>query len=101
MCGSSTRTLRIEVPSNTREGESYAVKVRIEGDGGYSCSCPGFKFRGTCAHVEDTIEECGWRQGAGPEIQNGRQMQLGICPRCGDKTEVVSFGRSELPEEEQ
>lgn len=100
VCSRSTRTLVIEVPSKGGD-KSYTVKVYVPAEGGYSCSCPGFNFRKTCTHVEDDIEECGWTEGLGPEPQNGRQKQLGICPRCGDPTEKVSFGIAEVQNQEQ
>jgi hypothetical protein len=44
----------IQVPSRSRPGVSYAVKVGPRG--GLSCSCPGFKFRHECAHVQPVRE---------------------------------------------
>jgi len=54
------------------------------------CSCPGFRFRGTCSHTKLSEERCGWQAGVpGAEDQTPEQRQAGVCPRCGSQTILV------------
>jgi hypothetical protein len=39
-------------PSSSRDGVVYAVTVAPEG---YACSCPGFRFRRVCKHVNAAL----------------------------------------------
>ena len=96
VCGRSTRILEIETPSS--DGKStYTVRVE-QPDGAqveHECSCPGFKFRRQCRHVQVVDESCGWVEGESKERQNGREKQLGICPRCGEATYVERFANAD------
>ena len=41
--------------------------------------CPGFRFRGTCSHVEQAKQQhCKWHQ-----FMDGGEPEDGRCPRCG------------------
>lgn len=89
-CVASESVLSISVPSSSSDAV-YQVTASV-GDGGVSCSCPGFQFRKTCKHVSVETRACGWIEGVSDENQNGRQHSLKICPKCGSKTEVIMYG---------
>ena len=77
-----------------RYGRLYGRQADIQRcQYGYTCTCKGFAFRGTCGHVkqvEASDARCGWNSeldpGNGPEQDaNGDPC----CPECG--APVVSF----------
>ena len=54
----------------------------------WSCDCPGFKFRKSCFHIKIAeLERCGWHQ----QFDDGEPIN-GLCPHCGEETEVVMVG---------
>ena len=63
---------------------------------GWSCSCQGFKFRKSCAHVkavEEGNQRCGWNSCLEPTLDtetspNGKQ----VCPECGGPVSVHQVG---------
>jgi hypothetical protein len=59
-----------------------------------TCTCPGFRYRGTCSHTQLLEEKCGWAEGTeSTEQQTREQREAGVCPRCGSSTiEVVASG---------
>jgi hypothetical protein len=42
------RAISYEVPSASSTGVTYRVSVDA---GGWRCTCPGWKYRGTCRHL--------------------------------------------------
>jgi hypothetical protein len=41
--------LRYAVPSSSRDGAAYDIKVEITGD--LTCNCPSGQYRGYCVHI--------------------------------------------------
>ena len=78
----------VTVPSSSGDGE-YEIEIILGEGGSYTCPCRGFFYRQKCGHARVERVECGWVSGVSDEPQNGRQSQLGICPRCGGETDVV------------
>ena len=80
-CSGVVKVARIEVPSASGS-EPRVVEVR---GGAAKCSCPGFRYRGKCRHVEITELECGWDS----KKSAVRQRVGGACPLCGSSTSKV------------
>lgn len=89
-CPAVRRRVKLEMPSTSSEGMAYTIEVSMV-QGIVTCTCPGFRFRGTCHHTQLLEEKCGWVEGAdGVEPQTGEQRASAVCPRCGSATiEVV------------
>lgn len=83
-CLATRRTARIMVPSRSAPDQEYAVEVVLL-RGSVSCTCPGFRFRGTCDHTNFAVDPCGWCEGDAPR-QSADQRERRICPRCGGMT---------------
>lgn len=91
-----------EVFEKTVEGSvgTYEVTFNRFNPGEYSCNwactCPGFKFRGTCKHVKEAeSEKCdyGWGASCGspePDEVWGEGPEY-TCPECGGPTSVMEF----------
>jgi hypothetical protein len=84
-CPASRLVFRIEVPSASRPGETHMIEGVIK-EGTVTCSCPGFKFRGSCRHLRLVEEVCGWNSAESPEPQTLEQKRKHVCPRCGSRT---------------
>ena len=79
-------------------GQTYTVSYGYTPRGPYqydwSCTCKGFKFRGTCRHIEEAkAERCGWNG----ELEVGAQADRDandnpICPECGGPLTAVNVG---------
>jgi len=62
---------------------SHKNRHRVQHD--YSCDCKGYKFRGTCKHIEDAkTKHCSWMQ----QIDGGEPKD-GKCPKCGSDVRSV------------
>ena len=83
----------ITVPSSSDPSKTYEI-VGSFVQGEISCTCPGFKFRETCKHLQLDIEECGWNALESVEPQTLDQKKNHICPRCGSTT--VDAGRGDF-----
>lgn len=90
-CDARVRRFRFRVPSNSTPGKTYEIEGMFN-DGYVRCSCPGYKFRGTCGHLAVEEERCGWDEATSAEAQSLEQKEKGICPRCGSPTERVLRG---------
>jgi hypothetical protein len=89
-CPATRRWARFIVTSTSSPGVEYVVEVSLTA-GQVTCSCPGFRFRGTCHHTDFKEDKCGWIEGAeGSESQTREQKAGGVCPRCGSATILVA-----------
>jgi len=87
-CDAKVREFKFKVKSKSSEGVEYDIEG-VFNDGHIKCSCPGYKFRGTCGHLEVKETRCGWDASSSAEAQSIEQKEKGICPRCGSPTERV------------
>ena len=90
-CIAEKRTFSIVVPSSSNNDIEYTITGSFE-MGQLHCSCPGFKFSGTCKHTRFDIEECGWNSAESVEVQSLDQKDRHECPRCGRRTVDVFHG---------
>jgi hypothetical protein len=90
---------RKDVPGS--RGGTYAVrfeKLPDEADYqyGWTCTCKGFEFRGTCRHVVETRasgERCGWNGTLEPTAECGRDVDDNpICPDCKGEITAMNVG---------
>ena len=63
---------------------------------GWSCTCPGFKFRKTCNHIK-AVEKSGQRCGWNADLEPGRQPVTTpkgelACPECGGPVSAYRVG---------
>lgn len=91
VCDASRKNINIKVPSSKKDGVAYDVFCSFI-DGHVSCSCPGFRFRGSCSHTELKEERCGWSELTSPEAQTEYEKANNTCPVCGSKTSNVMSG---------
>ena len=93
MC-ESNRNWRKEVQGN---GGVYVVEWgRVydrDVDYGFTCTCPGYKYRKACRHIRDVSgERCAWHE----EYNNPEMAEVDHytrkCPRCGADVEAVRIG---------
>lgn len=83
---------RWETTVEGSKGETYRVAwerlygaqaARVGAQFGWTCSCKGFGFRGTCRHVDAVEAEgkrCGWNAHLEPTEEPDEN---GCCPGCG------------------
>ena len=70
-------------------GNTY--RVYYSNRNGWECSCPGFKFRKYCKHIEKAEKDkCnhGWEAACGvpSDDQVGEEH---LCPKCGGPSSLV------------
>lgn len=98
-CPAVHRKARLEVPSTSEAGVTYTIDVSLV-QGIVTCTCPGFRFRGTCHHTQLLEEQCGWVDGGpGAEEQTAKQCSQHVCPRCGSATIELAVGVEPGPED--
>jgi len=92
---SSVIDFRREYQSETT-GETYVTTYNRDNAGDYGCNwhctCKGFKYRGKCSHVNDSLlTRCnyGSENLAGSHIN---EWDGDRCPRCGSETRVIAIG---------
>ena len=84
-CDAERKSFKMKVPSSSDPDTEYTVEGWYA-KGHMTCTCPGFKFRGTCRHLTVEVEQCGWNALESREPQTMEQKENNICPRCGSKT---------------
>lgn len=90
VCPAMRRRARFKVRSESSPDVEYEVEVSVI-VGQVTCTCPGFRFRGTCHHTALQEDKCGWVEGGpGAERQTAEQHAGAICPRCGHATILVA-----------
>jgi uncharacterized Zn finger protein len=82
----------VSVKVEGSKGNSYRVewsKYRGNRGPGWECSCFGYKFRGTCKHIEKVEKQynCNWHQ----QFESGEPID-GKCPRCNGEVQAVRCG---------
>lgn len=98
-----------EVPSSKGNGDTYKISFgRLHGDEeerqgcthGWTCTCKGFKYRGTCRHVKDAQTDpdwCGWHGNGDVGRQNPDRSEdpdhdeEDTCPVCGRVTNAEAW----------
>jgi hypothetical protein len=58
----------------------------------YSCTCPAYRFKGTCKHIEAVkATRCGWMQYMdGGEIAHNAAGEP-VCPKCGGPVSAMRW----------
>ena len=79
------------VPSKSRPDAEHEVEIEFT-DGTVNCSCPAFRYRGTCSHTRFREERCGWNELESNVAQTREQKRRNICPLCGSRTALVARG---------
>lgn len=60
---------------------------------GWSCECKGFKYRGTCRHIDDAkTKRCGWNGTLEPTLEASKRDGEPCCPKCGLDVQAVRVG---------
>jgi len=83
----------IKVRSSSDPDKVYTV-VPGDEETEPSCTCRGYRFRGTCKHLKEAIRHrCGWHSiyDGSPAMTDVHKTRK-ICPRCGGRLRVVRVG---------
>jgi hypothetical protein len=64
---------------------------------GWTCTCKGFAFRGTCSHwtkVEASKDRCGWNACLEPTLEPdwSKSKNEPCCPECGAEVQAFNVG---------
>ena len=61
---------------------------------GWTCTCVGFEFRGSCQHIEEVKpRRCGWSQFMdGGEPVHYASPPAAHCPECGNECRSMGWG---------
>lgn len=43
----------MEIPSSTRKGAFHEIEIDVASKSAISCTCEGFRYRGSCKHLKD------------------------------------------------
>jgi hypothetical protein len=81
-----------EVDVSGSKGATYTVRYGKTPQGqyqyGWSCTCPGFKFRNSCKHTNEAESK---RCAHGHDAVIGSPTPMGdTCPKCDGPTSVIS-----------
>lgn len=89
VCGAYTLADKV---LSSKGDEHYDVVVSLDATLD-RCTCMGFQFRRKCKHVDKLREKlCGWNEQIDDVRQTPQQEMEGICPKCGEETQVVRWG---------
>ena len=76
-------------------GRLYGREAERQGyEYGYTCTCDGFSYRGTCSHAhkeEARNSRCGWNGDLDPGVECARDAWGNpCCPDCGGPVTAVN-----------
>jgi hypothetical protein len=73
----------------------YGIEAsRAGADYGWTCTCKGWHYRGTCRHVTKMKKlglRCTWNEALDPGLEPERDNEnQPCCPQCGGPVEMVT-----------
>lgn len=82
-CSNLIHPQEIRYASNSKPGHTYVVVTESILNDSF-CTCPGWRYRERCSHVEDALRNhtCNWYV-----IPEEEGYELKRCPQCGSLTE--------------
>ena len=84
-CVSDVNHFVVNIPSQSSSDVEYSIVGSFE-KGSVRCSCPGFNFKGECAHLRIIRDRCKWNSRDSNIKQTTEQRESNICPICGNRT---------------
>ena len=80
------------------KGTVYTVRhQKVAGVYDYTCTCPSFKFRRKCKHIDQADKlRCGWDEfysdGKAQPKPTANNPDQHSCPNCGSDTFIITRG---------